>query len=128
MWDSDNAIFNVNGEGLEKLIKAIDLAFNGNKIVGWKFKQEFGICLYYYDSEKINKFPVPATAKQCGEFVFEWLQSDDAKKVPCKGKDADCDHDGHNSKGWRVYTEDWGHIDNDWNVIAIKPCFLWHGK
>ena len=31
--------------------------------------------------------------------------------------------------GWRVYCEDWGHIDHDWEAfVAIKKVWLWSGK
>lgn len=45
------------------------------------------------------------------------------------------DHDGSNSKGFRIYTEDWGRINGtssytseDYSIGAIKPVYLWYGK
>ena len=131
MWDSDNVIFNINGNGIEKLKKTLELAFGDNKIAGWKFKKEYGLCLYSYDStskKDINLFPTKITTSQCSEIVFDWLKSDEAKTVPCVGWDADSNHDGSNELGWRAYTDEWGHIDGDWYVLAIKPAYLWYGK
>ncbi len=131
MWQSDNVIFNVNGRGLEALTKTLELVFKGSMVEGWKFKKDYGLCLYQHDStskKDINRFPVKISPSKASEIVFDWLKSDEAKLVPCKGWDADYDHDGINELGWRVYTEDWGHIDGDRDVVAIKPCYLWYGK
>lgn len=131
MWNSDNAIFNVNGDSLDKLIKTLELAFNGKTVYGYKINEKLGIILYSYDSSSkkdITKFLIEHTPKQAAEIVFEWLKSDEASKVPCEGWDEDADHDGDNELGWRVYTEDWGHVDGDWNCLAIKPAYMWYGK
>ena len=41
----------------------------------------------------------------------------------------DVDIDGSTSKGWRVFVEDWGHVDNHHTAICcISPSYLWHGK
>lgn len=131
----DNRIFNVNGNGDTALLRALRLAFeqegDRTKCAGWKFEPENGIVLFWYvgDSDKdINQLP-DLTADEVFNLVSAWLRSDDAKKVPCVEWDADYDHDGHNSLGWRVYCEDWGHVGNHRNAIcAIKPAFMWHGK
>jgi hypothetical protein len=131
MWNSDNAIFNVNGVGLERLKKTLSLALENNTVEGWKFKKEKGICLYQYDStskKDIQKFPVPLKAETVAELVFEWLKGDEAKTTTLQGWDIDADHDGSNELGWRAYTEDWGHVDGDWNVLAVKPAYMWYGK
>jgi hypothetical protein len=61
MWESDNAIFNVNGIGLDRLTQTFFLALGDRKISGWKFKKEKGLCFYSYDStskKDMNKFPI----------------------------------------------------------------------
>ncbi len=131
MWGSDNAIFNVNGESLEKLVKTLELALDGKTVKGWKIYPDKGMCLYRYDStsdKSLNLFPTSITASQAAQMVFQWLSTDEAKKIPCKDWDSDAHHDGHNKLGWRVYTEDWGHVHDDWNVVAIKPAYMWYGK
>lgn len=56
MWQSDNAIFNVNGEGLDKLRLTLELAFSGKTIIGYQFKIKKGLVFYNYESsEKFNK-------------------------------------------------------------------------
>lgn len=45
------------------------------------------------------------------------------------------DHDGSNNKGFRIYVDKWGHIEEDhgmtidhYTSLAIKPIYCWHGK
>lgn len=131
MWASDNAIFNVNGQSLEKLTSALSLAISGHTIAGYKFIKDKGLVLYNYISSSntdATKLPVPLSPNEIAPIVYKWLQSDEAKQVPCIGWDSDADHDGSNELGWRVYTEDWGHINGEWNAIAIKPAYMWYGK
>ena len=59
--------------------------------------------------------------KVASEFVWEWLQNADYPDEP--------DHDGSNSRGFRIYNEAWGHVDSDsYAFIAIEPAWAWHGK
>lgn len=130
MWEFDNAIFNVNGSGFERLKLALELALGDSTIVGWKVKKNKGICLYSYSSsdKEINLFPTPLSYDEVASVVFKWLESDEAETIELSDWDYDLDHDGSNSLGWRVYTEDWGHIDDDWHMVAITPAYLWYGK
>lgn len=128
----DNRIFNINGEGKEMLERALELVFeqSGSQTCkGWKFSIEHGLILCWWASQEIIPFPGNLTAKQCVEFAWSWLLGDQAKTVKLTGWDADADHDGHNSEGWRVYCEDWGNVaDCSSGICAIKPVYLWHGK
>lgn len=129
MWESDNAIFNVNGIELSKLQKTLALAFGEKNVAGYQFIKEKGLCFYSWvtDKGKIIPFPTPISPTQAAIIAFDWLKSSDAKLVPREGWDANADHDGSNELGWRVYTEDWGHINGE-DAIAIKPAYLWYGK
>ena len=129
MWQFDNVIFNVNGCGIEKLRKVFDLIYGDQTLYGYKVDNKKGIILYAYESGKnIIRFPTELQSSQVADIVFEWLKSKEAKEVPCEGWDANADHDGSNELGWRVYTEDWGHVNGDWNCLAVKPAYLWYGK
>lgn len=130
MWASDNAIFNVNGLGLEKLRNTIRLAIGNETMMGYRVSEKKGLIFIdtIFSSDNISiKFPVPLPADLLAEMAFEWLKSPAAQKVTCEGWDADADHDGDNEMGWRVYTEDWGHVDGE-NAIAVKPAYMWYGK
>lgn len=131
MWNSDNPIFNVNGDTLKKLKETINLALDGRKIGGYIFKKEKGLILLSYISSSnkdVIKFPAPLNSDQIADIVFEWLKTEEALLVPNEGWDADADHDGNNELGWRVYTENWGKIAGYSNALAIKPAYLWYGK
>lgn len=50
-------------------------------------------------------------------------------KLELENWDYNIKHDGSNSKGFRIYTEDWGRVNDEWYTIgAIKPVYLWYGK
>lgn len=128
----DNRIFNVNGSGQEMLGLTLRLAFlhNGKntKATGWKKTKKHGLILYQYDGgDGAIVFPVPLIAESVLPVVSHYLQSN--PDVEYKDWDENFEHDGDNSIGWRVFCEDWGHIDgSSYGFIAIKPAFMWHGK
>lgn len=129
----DNRIFNVNGEGDEMLLHALELVFaqegENTKAAAWKYDQKKGLILLWYADERAVNFPAPLTPKACLPFILAWLETKDAAAVERTHKDASIDHDGSNGAGWRVYCEDWGHVGDFTNAIcAIKPVTLWFGK
>lgn len=127
----DNRIFNVNGESEAFLARTLSLVFAQSDFTakGWVFDKKHGLILIWSAVQKANPFPSALTAEQCLPFVLAWLKSDEAKTVECTGWDEDFEHDGDNSRGWRVYCEDWGKVAGyDAAICAIKPAFIWHGK
>ena len=133
----DNRIFNVNGRTEEDLLSALKLVFNiegeHTKAAGWKSDKEKGLILFWHYDEKPSSnmapFPAPMTASEVMPTVLAYLRSEEAEKVKLDGWEEDADHDGHNGAGWRVYLEDWGHIDHSpYAICAIKRIFVWYGK
>ena len=127
----DNRIFNVNGKGCENLQATIELVFKQTRMTcdGWSFSKKHGLILHWCDGDKINKLPSSIGAEEATKLVWAWLQTDEAGTVESEHWDSNYNHDGHNGSGWRVYCEDWGHVDNEWSAIcAIKPVYLWYGK
>lgn len=130
----DNRVFNVNGSGSDGLLKTLELAFmqagRNTSCTGWFQTKEHGLVLCWVDgAEVINSLPAPLNASQCLSFVEQWLQGDFAKDVELSDWCGNADHDGHNSDGWQVYCEDWGHVASKWEAICgIKPSYCWHGK
>lgn len=137
----DNRIFNVNGKGDEFLLKTLELAFlqqggyTAARARGWSFTKKHGLILHWHVSEprssanEVHRFPGELTAVQCLPFVSAWLESPEAKTVETLDQDSDYDHDGSNGRGWRVFCEAWGHVNNDsYAFIAIKPAYMWYGK
>ena len=128
----DNRIFNVNGSGLKTLETTLNLCFDQagwSGCVSWKVSKEKGMILYWHESEKDTKpFPSKLTASEAAPIVYKWLETE-SNTIKQDGWDAETDYDGENSKGWRVYCEDWGHVDHSpYAICAIRPVVLWHGK
>jgi len=132
----DNKVFNINGRGDELLEKVIELAFiqewgpeSPATVKAWREDKEKGLIFLWTATEDSNKFPTALNAKQAAGVASAWLQGEFAQEVELDGWDVDCDHDGSNDLGWRVYCEDWGHVGHDsYAIIAIKPAYMWYGK
>ena len=68
-----------------------------------------------------HPFPSPADSLYVGIIAEAWLDSVKRGKQP--------DHDGHNSKGFRLYNEAWGHVDGHYQAfIAVAPAWAMYGK
>lgn len=134
----DNRIFNVNGIGVKELTNTLILLLESGsyyiKVVGWRIHPEKGFILYWdAKDENVTPFPSVMSATWLAPMIMNWLESDDAKRMKCIGKDADYDHDGSNEYGFRVYIEDWSRIqtgqsDEGYSIAAIRPAYLWYGK
>lgn len=140
----DNRVFNVNGKGKAMLTEVLRLALwhhsgcmgNGSDCTakGYMVDPNKGLILLWTLDDKDQrhqKFIAPLRADALAENVYAWLASEEAAQIPLTGTwDDDCDHDGHNSKGWRVFCEDWGHVGAaEWKgIVAITPAYMWHGK
>lgn len=137
----DNRIFNVNGAGKEMLADTLRLALwqqrggyadqRGGKAEGYMVSPTHGLILMWHVSPTNggHKFIAPLGAEPLAEMIMEWLKTEEARSIALGDWEEDIDQDGHNSKGWRVYCEDWGHVDgNHYAIVAVKPVYLWHGK
>ncbi len=90
-------------------------------IVGWKDDPEKGLILYKHKSDAMTPFLAALDLDALVPIISTWLAQQDYGREP--------DHDGSNSKGFRLYNEVWGRIGDDWASIgAIKPEWAWHGK
>lgn len=132
---ADNKIFRVNGAGIERLKATLKLAFSEpdhdheRNALGWVVDKEHGLIFMWTVDSESNCFPVAMGADQCAEIAMRWLDTEEAKQVTLDEMGDDCDHDGHNTEGWLVYVENWGHVGgNHYALCAVKPCFMWHGK
>ncbi|MEN6303190.1 MAG: hypothetical protein ABFD96_10730 [Armatimonadia bacterium] len=127
----DNRVFNVNGGSRDMLLATLKLAFAqaGFNARAWVQDDAKGMLLLWWPGDRVQALPGSLSAEGVLPLVEAYLESDAAKRVECEGWDADADHDGHNSGGWRVYVEDWGRVGGYSSVIcAIRPAFMWHGK
>lgn len=133
----DNPVFNVKGQGKEMLLKTMELgvACVGNyKLTGFTVDNKKGIILYWSDSDKkdYQQFVEPGEPKDIIDQIFDAIYSfnlalekedDEFWDLPIN------DYEVGNSLGWRMYTEQWGQIGDDWRAcLAIVPSYLWIGK
>lgn len=139
----DNRVFDINGKGQDGLTKVLDLAMwhrsgcykfdKPETAEGYTIDPAVGLILLSNVDEKNilhHKFIAPLNAEALAGMVMAWLNTDEAKAIPPQKWDDDCDHDGHNSQGWRVFCGGWGHTGTaNWRaIVGIRPVFLWHGK
>jgi hypothetical protein len=143
----DNKIFNVNGKTKEQLSIAVKLLLlneygQTQKVTGWYYSKEKGLVLTWLikDGYKATPF-TDRMGKQTEiddneliDILWRWLDTEEAKNVECGGWDADSDHDGDNELGWRLYVDEWGHVQetahsiDHYSIAAFKPAYLWYGK
>ena len=129
-----NRVFNINGQGDEMLLAVLELAFNHSGVstaTAWAVSEEHGLVLFAsFGVKDAALFPIPLTAEEVTPMIKAWLNDDDTwARIKLDGWDTDADHDGHNTRGWHIYCNDWGHIgESSRGFIAIKPAFMWHGK
>jgi len=146
--DFDNRLFCVNGKSKKRFELAIRLLMASEyekeyTATGWYFHKDKGFVLVWSCKEdKANIFtnrlgqPFPPTTEELIEILWEWLKSDEAKTVTTNVDwEENFDHDGSNGLGWKVYTEEWGHIHSigqdladHYSFAAVKPVYLWYGK
>lgn len=119
----DNFKFDMTSKGASTLKAALAL-FNppGRKVTGYSEEPGKKLVLYWSNSSpKAVKLPFPMTLEQAADFAAGWLEHADYGHEP--------DHDGDNGKGWRLYCENWGHVDGDsYAFAAVQPVWAMYGK
>jgi hypothetical protein len=70
--------------------------------------------------EQIIVLPAPIHAKEGADIVWDWLTHAEY------GGD---EHDGFAYKGWRVFNQQFGIVDGDWDAfIAVRPMWIYLPK
>jgi len=146
----DNRIFDVNGKTKEQLHLAVKLllldeydSLISRKVKGWYLNPKKGLVLTWYvgDSKKATPFtnrrgePEGIEGGELTDLLWNWLDSEEADTIELDGWDEDLkDSDVSMSPGWRLYTEDWGHVKETEHTIdhssiaAFRKINLWYGK
>ena len=118
----DNFHIDITSEG--SINAAMRIAFSGrsHKASFYKVSATKGLVFGWSDSMRDGiKLPFSLDADGAADFATRWLAEQDYGKEP--------DHDGDNGKGWRLYNESWGHVDDDWAAfVAVKPAWAMYGK
>lgn len=121
---SDNFHIDVRTRGLAALKAALTIAFSEHrKIQSYRVDPVKGM-IFYWVTEGANRNTLPfiLDGERGAEFAHRWLE--ETAEYP-----AEPDHDGSNSKGWRVYTDAWGSVNGeDYSVCAVQPFWMAHGK
>ena len=140
----DNFRIDVTSKGVPALVQVLKLVeTNEHKLRVVGFRLEKGVfdtganrgqtvlterlILYKHRPEAplpgYTPLPAPIGLDMAAAMVVSWLESEDTQYGP------ELDHDGSNSRGWRAYNEDWGHIEDEWEAfLAVEPHWAWHGK
>jgi len=150
----DNRVFNVNGKTKEQLKLAVQLLllteYNKKQNVrGWYFAKNKGLVLTWTDKKSSRNNVIPFTNRmgqpeeinedELTNLLWEWLSSDQAKEVIHNEEDRwDAgfeDSDVSMDDGWRLYTDEWGHVKEEnghtidhYSIAAFKKVSLWYGK
>ena len=143
----DNPVFNVKGQGRNMLHAALSLAkqcVGKTSLSGYRIDTQRGVVLYWTDSEHpdYQKFITPSQPDDIVDMLHNALSSISINPVPEAQQDDDIDEDPHFDRniededddiqcepGWRLFTEEWGHIHHEWQAcLALIPSYLWIGK
>lgn len=139
----DNFRFDITSDG--DILPALKLAFGEHRGKVWqKTVSGYGIypadpfdperpakplrplrmVLFWTDPkgmEGYHPLPFKMDANTASAWIMNWLKEAEYPKP--------YDHDGDNLKGWRIYNDSWGHVDNRWEaVVAIAPVWALYGK
>lgn len=124
----DNFKFDITSEG--EVLPAMKIAFSKyRKAVGYRVDSKRGLILYWvkpsHGSPALEMgyvdSPFPLDVEGAAFFASRWLANQDYGPQP--------DHDGDNSKGWRIYCEGWGMINSEHEAfVAIQPVWAMYGK
>jgi len=121
MTTMDNFQFDMTSTGTETLRKALSLfSPPGGKVRGYSTDGQ-KLVLYWSESPKSTNLPFPMTLEQAADFASGWLEHADYGNQPY--------HDGDNGKGWRLYCDYWGRVDQDYYAFAaVQPVWAMYGK
>ena len=148
----DNKVFDVNGNTKERLHMAVKLLlldeYGKEKTVsGWYYSKTKGLILTWYVGDSQKK-AIPFTnrmgkkseigADELTDILWDWLGSAEANDMKLDGWDKDIskgDSDISASPGWRLYTDQWGHVNNPdghtidhYSLAAFTKAYMWYGK
>jgi hypothetical protein len=145
----DNRKFDIVSEGDEALAMAVKIAWDNApggkashyKIVNLKediryygnptshhyqdLKEDMDgiptLILLWHDERNATSLPYPLDAESATKFIKGWLERVERGEQP--------DHDGDNGHGWRVFTEQWGHVaGHHYSILAVQPEWAMYGK
>lgn len=117
----DNFQFDMTSQGSETLKQALCLFNPPGRTVSGYSTDGTKLVLYWGNSSHATRLPFPMTLEQAADFAAGWLDHAQYGSEP--------DHDGDNSKGWRLYCDSWGRVGgDDFAFAAVEPVWAMYGK
>ncbi len=127
----DNFKIDITARGKDSLEAAMKLAFGRGRLEypstadGYLIDPEKGLIFFWASSldkgSPVNLLPFKLDAVGAADFAHRWLA--EAEYGP------EMDHDGHNTKGFRIYNNAWSRVEGySGSIVAVKPEWAWHGK
>lgn len=79
------------------------------------------LILLWHEEKGAAVLPYPLELEDAISFVKGWLKNTNYHDEP--------DHDGSNGKGWRIFTEQWGHVaGHSYAIVGVQPRWAMYGK
>lgn len=79
------------------------------------------LILLWHEEKGAQALPYSLELEEAIHFVKGWLKRVEYDEEP--------DHDGDNEKGWRVFTEKWGHVaGHHYAIVGIQPQWASYSK
>jgi hypothetical protein len=126
----DNFKLDIVAEGDSTLLDVLKICFEHNcpgkkaghyAVTGDRKSNRPTLVLLWHQEKKSTKHPFEMDLEDVHGFVRGWLRTVDRGTQP--------DHDGDNGHGFRVFTEDWGHVfDHQYAICGIQPVWAMYGK
>lgn len=126
----DNFQIDIRSRTKTHFDEAVRIAFDaapGQKATHYKITKKHGFILYWHgeDIKGLTALPYEMTAGDAIPFIWGWLQKVEYEDYEEPYDDGDVE----NVKAFRIFNEDWGHVDHDhYAFIAVKPAWAWLGK
>lgn len=132
----DNFRIDVTGDDRESLTLALNLACNhcpGGTAKAFGIKKNKFVLFWTVPSRppvgftKFGEFPVAMDCLSLLGLVEKWLNQNPHQRDDHDEFIEGCD--GDTKQGWRLYNEEWGHVDGMWQAfVAIEPITAYYGK
>lgn len=112
--------FDITGE--RNIEGVIALAFSEHKKAhGWLEKDGVLYFYWYANDPGVQAFPVSIGHEAATAMIKDWLEVQNYGTAP--------DTDGSTGRGWRVYNEHWGHVNESfYGFVAVAPHWIIYGK
>jgi hypothetical protein len=128
---SDNFHIDVRSAGEEDLLLCLKILFHRHGSFERSYRTHATVPTLVFQWSPSDGYRPPdapiitnvvLTPERAVPVILAWLDGVDYGRGP--------DHDGDNTKGWRVFNDpDWCHVLGDlYGAFGIQPCWMMHGK